>query len=83
MERHRDGYQRAISARAKSLLTCCDGQSTVEFALVLAGCLAVVIGLGALAGTVQDGLFVDHAVFSASHHVQGDPLGSVLDVLLF
>ena len=47
------------------------GQSTVEYAMVLAASLAVVVGLGMLWGAVDGGMFVQHAVASASHNIQG------------
>lgn len=59
------------------------GQSTVEYVVVLAALLAVVVGLGALVHLFSDGTVTNHAVFSASHHVGGDSLGAVLDVFTF
>ena len=59
------------------------GQSTVEYVVVLAALLAVVVGLGALVHLFSDGTVANHAVFSASHHVSGDSLGAVLDVFTF
>ena len=59
------------------------GQSTVEYVVVLAAFLAVVVGLGALVHLFSDGAVANHAVFSASHHVGGDFLGAVLDVFTF
>lgn len=59
------------------------GQSTVEFAVVAAAFLAVVLGLGALWRVASGGLFVDHAVTCASHHVQGAIAQSAADVLLY
>ena len=58
------------------------GQSTVEFAVVAAALLAIVVGLGALWRAFGDGLFVMHAVASASHHVQG-AIGAMADVFAF
>ncbi len=59
------------------------GQSTVEYVVVLAALLAVVVGLGALVHLFSDGAVANHAVFSASHHVSGDFLGAALDVFTF
>ena len=59
------------------------GQSTVEYAVVFAALLAVVVGLGALVHLFSDGTVANHAVFSASHHVGGDFLGAALDVFTF
>ena len=64
-------------------LASCKGQSTVEYALVLAAFLAVVIGLGALAHLFSDGAFAQHAAFSASHHVSGNAPGAILDIFSF
>ena len=50
---------------------------------MLAGLLCVVIGLGALSNAFSDGLFVRHALASASHHVQAAALGSVGDVFSY
>ena len=59
------------------------GQATVEYVVVLAALLAVVVGLGALSGLVRDGVVVAQALFSASHHVAGEAVGMVLDVFAF
>ena len=59
------------------------GQSKVEYVVVLAALLAVVVGLGALVHLFSDGTIANHAVFSASHHVGGDFLGAALDVFTF
>lgn len=58
------------------------GQGTVEFAVVTAAILSIVIALGVLWRAFEGGLFVEHAVASASHHVQG-ALGAVADVFMF
>lgn len=58
------------------------GQSTVEFAVVTAAVLAVVIGLGALWRAFESGMFVEHALAAASHHVQG-AIGALVDVFMF
>ena len=70
-------------ASAKNKLTGQSGQGTVEYAIVLAGLLCVVVGLGALSNALSDGLFVQHALVSASHHVQAAALGSVGDVFSY
>ena len=59
------------------------GQATVEYVVVLAALLAVVVGLGALSGLFRDGVVVDHALLSASHPVAGEAAGMVLDVFAF
>ncbi len=59
------------------------GQSTVEYALIFAGFLALVIGLGALWRLFDTGLVMDHALQSASHHLREVAEGAWLDVFLF
>ena len=58
------------------------GQGTVEYAVVTAALLAVVIGIGVLWRAFDAGLFVEHAVASASHHVAG-AAGAIIDVFSF
>lgn len=59
------------------------GQSTVEYAIILAAFLAVVLGLGALWHLFDTGLVVDHALQSASHHLQQVSEGALIDVFLY
>lgn len=59
------------------------GQGTVEFALVTAGLLTVIVACGALWRVFEGGLFVEHALMAASHHVQGAAPGSIADVFLY
>lgn len=63
----------------------CDvrGQATVEFALVAAGFLTVALALGVLWRSFEGGLFVEHALTAASHHVQGAAPGAIADVFLY
>ncbi|MFR3090642.1 MAG: hypothetical protein ACLTMP_01915 [Eggerthella lenta] len=42
-----------------------------------------VIALGALWRGLEAGMFVDHALMSASHHIQMTMPGSVADVFLY
>lgn len=58
------------------------GQSTVEYAVVMAASLTVVVALGLLWNAVDGGMFVQHAVASASHNVQG-AAGGVTDVFCY
>ncbi len=58
------------------------GQSTVEYAVVMAASLAVVVTLGMLWDAVDGGMFVQHAVASASHNVQG-AIGGMADVFCY
>ena len=59
------------------------GQSTVEFAIIMAGFAAVTIGLAALAQAFGDGLFVQHALTTASHHIQGVSPVTAADIFLY
>ena len=58
------------------------GQGTVEFAIVTAALLAVVVGLGALWRLFGDGIVLDHALASASHHLSGS-IGAIIDVFCY
>lgn len=70
--------------RAMGALANNNGQSTVEFAVIAAAFLALVIGLGSLWRAFDEGMFVNHAVSSASHHLEGIfPGGGFGDVVLF
>lgn len=57
-----------------------NGQSTVEFAIVTAAMLVIVIALGLFWKLGDDGIFVDHAQSSASHHLEDAAAGIVGDV---
>ncbi len=59
------------------------GQSTVEYVIVFAAFLALVLGLGAMADLFQSGLVVEHALQSASHHLKDVATGAWADVLLY
>ena len=56
------------------------GQSTVEFAVVTAALLVIVVGLGAIWHLFADGVVVDHAVAAAAYHTQGGNDGVLADV---
>lgn len=58
------------------------GQSTVEYALLSAAFLAIVLGLGALSDLLGDGVVVSHAISAASHGVQNS-IGGAIDVFSF
>lgn len=55
----------------------------MEFAIVAAVFISVLVALGALWRSLKSGLFVDHALASASHHVQGVLAGGIADVFLY
>lgn len=58
------------------------GQSMVEYAVILAGFLALIMGMGALWHLFDTGLVIEHALQSASHHLQDVAQGAWLDVFL-
>ena len=59
------------------------GQSTVEFAVVTAAFLAATVALGAMWHAVGDGLFIEHALAVASHHVKSVSPVVIGDVFLY
>ena len=59
------------------------GQGTVEYAIVMAAFLAIAFGFSALWHAFDQGLLVQHALQSASHHLQGVDLGAWGDVLAY
>lgn len=46
------------------------GQSTVEYVVITAAFVVMVMILGALWRALEEGTLVDHALSSASHHIQ-------------
>lgn len=59
------------------------GQSSVEYAVVFAAFLALVLGLGSLVNLFDSGLVVKHALMSASHHLSDVFNGAWADILLY
>lgn len=59
------------------------GQSTVEFAVVTAAFLVASLGIGAMWHGFEDGKLVEHALSSASHHIQAASPQAAADVLLY
>lgn len=59
------------------------GQSTVEFALVTATFLVVIVGLGALWRLASGGALVEHALATASHCIERASPQAMADVLLY
>lgn len=59
------------------------GQGTVEFAVITVGFIAVAAAFGALWKLFGEGKVVEHALISASHHVQMAAAGAVADILLY
>ena len=69
--------------RVLSLRSDNKGQATVEYLIVGLALLAIIIALGAIAGRLQEGLFVAHAIKSASHAAGPNTMGAIGDVLLY
>lgn len=59
------------------------GQSTVEFAVVTVAFLAVTAALSALWHALADGVFVEHALAVASHHIQAVAPTTIADIFLY
>ena len=78
LERHRRGNQRAVIHLGDQR-----GQSTVEFAVVTAGFLALLVGLGTFVNMLGDGVIIQHALASASHHLQDVPAPFIADVFRY
>jgi hypothetical protein len=59
------------------------GQATVEYLIVGIILFVVVVGLGVLGDRLTEGLFVQHAIESASHAASKNIQGAIGDVLLY
>lgn len=59
------------------------GQATVELAIVIATFLAIAVAFGGLWDSLRDGVFVDHAIQEASHHIEQVSQGAWGDVLAY
>ena len=57
------------------------GQGTVEFCLVVAGFLAVLLGAWAMLKGFSQGMLPDHALSSAAHRLSASPAGVLADIL--
>ncbi len=83
----RCGIQHETFGRGKSCAKrfsfCEKGQSTVEFAVVMAGFAAVLVGLAALMHAFESGVFVQHAASVASHHVAAVVPVTIADIFLY
>jgi hypothetical protein len=60
-----------------------DGQGTVEYAIVLAAFLSLVLALGVLWHFFDAGTPLQHALQSASHHLQTMAAGGLGDIFLY
>lgn len=58
------------------------GQSSVEYAIILAAFLVVIAACGLLMNALTDGLFIEHAISAASHNAQV-LFGGAADVFSF
>ena len=78
MECHRRRNKRVVDALKDKR-----GQATVEFAIIMAGFLAITIALGALWHLLSSGLIINHALAVASHHVQTVAPVTIVDIFLY
>jgi hypothetical protein len=69
--------------RSYRILWSRSGQSTVEYALVSLVLLAIIIALAIIATRLSEGLFVEHAMASASHSFTENSSGFLGDVVLY
>ena len=67
-------------AQALRALGSESGQGTVEFCLVLAGFMAVALGLGAMVHAFAGGQLPLHAIASAAHALAASPTGVLADI---
>ena len=59
------------------------GQSTAEYAVIMAGFLSLVAALSALWHAFDSGLFVSHVLSVASHHIQLVAPVTIADLFLY
>lgn len=78
LERNRRRHQQLVGRLAGE-----SGQSTVEFAVVTAGFLALSVALSALWHVLSDGVLVEHALAVASHHIQAVAPVTIVDIFLY
>lgn len=57
------------------------GQASIEYAVVFAGMLALVVAFGALHAFLQDGQLVEHTLRSSSHAVENIHLENLGDTM--
>ena len=58
------------------------GQASLEYALVMGAFASLLMGLGLLHQVLSNGLFVEHALQSASHVITNVSQGVLRDVFL-
>ncbi len=71
-----------MQSRVGSMVCSECGQSTVEYAVIMAAFLTLIIALASLWQVLDRGVFVAHALASASHHLTGVFSGVVVDAFL-
>lgn len=59
------------------------GQSTIEYAVIMAAFAVILAGLAALLHAMQSGIFIEHALSVASHHVGSVVPAVVADIFLY
>ena len=75
-------FRRSVLCRMSFRLRSEGGQSTVEYAVIFAGFLSLVLAFGSLWHVLDGGVLVAHALASASHHVRGVFSGVLADAFL-
>lgn len=64
----------------KSIFINKNGQSSLEFAVITAAMLLIILTIGMLWKLSDQGIFVEHAIHSASHHISDAAAGIVGDL---
>ncbi len=68
----------------EKMLGSCEGQSTLEYALVLCALLASVVALGAVLAFIRNPAVFSSVIDSSAHVLSGgDALGTAFDVVVF
>lgn len=71
-----------LGKRIVQTLLGTNGQSSAEYAVVASISVGIVVALGLLSNSLEAGLFVQHAIESASHNVS-DAFGGIVDVFCY
>lgn len=79
MERNRQWHKWALTSTRKAVPSAEKGQSTVEYALVVAAFVAVAIGISAFVRAIASGTLSNIVLQSMTHRLAK----GVLDVLAF
>ena len=59
------------------------GQSTVEFAVLMAGFMSLTVALATLWHALDSGLILNHVLAVASHHIQTVAPVTITDIFLY